>query len=285
MWFKYNNLMRILITGGNGNLATIVYNSLHCVHDIKNPNRNELNLLNANQVNSYLKNNHFDVLIHTAITGGRRTKEDDYSVFYNNLLMWENILVHANKFKLIINLDSAAIYDRSTDIFNRREDELHSIPIDYYGFSKYVIYKRSLEYKNICNFRIFNIFHSNEEPDRFIKKCILAKKTKSNITIFEDKYFDFVSEEDFITILNYYIMNHLRCVLPRTINVCYNDKYKLSTISKMVLGDDANVIINDSSCSKNYCGNNDELKKLNLNLNGLEKSILKMHDVLNLTNI
>lgn len=277
--------INVLVTGGNGNMAKIIYKHLHAKFIIEKPNKQELNLLDAGQLACYLKTRTFDVLIHTAITGGRRTKQDDYSVFYNNVLMWENILMHSNKFKLIINLDSAAIYDRQTDIMNRREHELYSVPTDYYGFSKYVIYQRSLDYKNIYNFRIFNIFHMNEEPDRFIKKCILAKKNKSNITIFEDKYFDFVSEEDFITILNYYIMNHLRCVLPRTINVCYSDKYKLSTISKMVLGDDANIIINDSSCSKNYCGNNDELKKLNLNLNGVEKSILKMNDDLNLTNM
>ena len=41
---------------------------------------------------------------------------------------------------MIINFDSAAIYDRTTDILERREEELLTIPTDYYGFSKYVIY-------------------------------------------------------------------------------------------------------------------------------------------------
>ena len=276
--------MRILITGGNGNIATLIYNNLSANHNIKNPSKDELNLLDHSNLNNYLKNHKFDILIHTAITGGRRTKQDDCSVFYNNVLMWENILMHANKFKLIINLDSAAIYDRGSDILNRREHELYSIPKDYYGFSKYVIYKRSLDYKNIYNFRIFNIFHQNEEPDRFIKKCILAKKNNSIITIFEDKYFDFVSEEDFIIILSYYIMHYFEYNLPKTINICYDDKYKLSTIAKMIVGGDTNIIVNDGCCSKNYCGNNDELKKLNLNLNGLEQSILKMYDVLTRAN-
>ena len=268
--------INVLITGGNGNIAKIIYKHLHTKCIIEKPNKKELNLLDECQLSSYLKTRTFDVLIHTAITGGRRTQSDDCSVFYNNVLMWENILMHANKFKLIINLDSAAIYDRQTDIMNRCEDELHSVPSDYYGFSKYVIYKRSLDYKNIYNFRIFNIFHQNEEPDRFIKKCIISKDNNIPVTIFEDKYFDFVSEEDFITILNHYL-NNIHCDLPKTINICYDVKYKLSDIAKIILENDSNLIILNDSCLKNYCGNNQELKKLNLKLKGMSNELLNTY--------
>ena len=104
--------------------------------------------------------NSFDVLIHTAITGGRRTKSENGDVIYNNLLMFENLVKFAHHFKLIINLDSGAIYDRATNIFCRKEDDIVSVPNDYYGFSKYLIYNRSLQYSNIINLRIFNLFHT-----------------------------------------------------------------------------------------------------------------------------
>ena len=39
---------------------------------------------------------------------------------------------------MIINFDSAAIYDRASDILNRKEEDLLTIPNDYYGFSKYI---------------------------------------------------------------------------------------------------------------------------------------------------
>jgi dTDP-4-dehydrorhamnose reductase len=130
---------------------------------------------------------------------------------------------------MIINFDSAAIYDRSTDILNRKEPELHTIPTDYYGFSKYNIFKRSLQYDNVYNFRVFNIFHVNEEPDRFIKSCFLAKKNGTNVTIFEDKFFDFVYEYDFVKIIKFYF-DHMnsQIYLQKTINICYEKKYKLS---------------------------------------------------------
>ena len=152
--------MRILITGGNGNIAKIIKNNLQTDYDISNPSRQELDILDINQLTDYLKNNHFDILIHTAILGGRRIKQDDYDTVYKNLLMFENLMKFVDQFKMIINFDSAAIYDRETDILNRKECELFTIPTDFYGFSKYIIYQRSLLYPNIYNFRIFNIFHS-----------------------------------------------------------------------------------------------------------------------------
>jgi hypothetical protein len=77
-----------------------------------------------------LNDNNFDILIHTAISGGRRTKEENGEVIYENLLMFENLMKFSDNFKLIINFDSGAIYDRSTDIYCKKEsEELNVIPI------------------------------------------------------------------------------------------------------------------------------------------------------------
>ena len=110
----------------------------------------------------YLQNKTFDVVIHTAIQGGRRTRPDTHEDVYNNMLMLENLLWFKDNFKMIINLDSAAIYNRAEDIFKRKESDIHSIPKDYYGFSKYMIYQRGLTCDNFFSLRIFNIFHEAE---------------------------------------------------------------------------------------------------------------------------
>jgi nucleoside-diphosphate-sugar epimerase len=250
--------MNIVITGGNGNIAKIIMKHLKNKYNIFNPSRNELNLLDRDMVNNYFNSNNFDILIHTAITGGRRTKDESYDVVYNNLLMFENILLHAHKFKLIINLDSGAIYDRSTNIMNRKETEIFTVPKDFYGFSKYIIYNRTLLYDNIINFRIFNIFHEFEENDRFIKRCYNAKLNDSVIDIYEDKYFDFFSEDNFIIVLEHYINNFI--FLPKTINLSYDIKYKLSDIAN-IIGCKYNIFKNSDN---NYCGDGYLLASLNL---------------------
>ena len=173
--------MYILITGGNGNLATILKTSLSNQHTIESPGRAEMNMLDMESMKQYLQNKTFDVVIHTAIQGGRRTRPDTHEDVYNNMLMLENLLWFKDNFKMIINLDSGAIYNRAEDIFERKETDIYSIPRDYYGFSKYMIYQRGLACDNFFNLRIFNIFHKTEEPDRFIARCVNIAKTFSAI--------------------------------------------------------------------------------------------------------
>ena len=268
-------MKKILITGGNGNIAKIIVRNLGENYKISNPSRNELNILEPQEIDEYLKNQNFDILVHTAIKGGRRTKEETGEVTHVNLIMFENLMIHAEKFKMIINLDSAAIYDRSTDIKNRSEDELYTIPSDYYGFSKYVIYQRSLAFPHLVNLRIFNIYHNEEEPDRFIKSCFLSKQNNSKITIFEDKYFDFFHEFDFAKVVDYYFKNvSILPNLPKTLNLCYKDKLKLSQIAKFIIGDENQIIINKTHSDNNYCGNPTLLFSLGLNINSNFKDSL-----------
>jgi dTDP-4-dehydrorhamnose reductase len=280
-------MVRILITGGNGNLSKIIKNHLSNEYEITSLSRNEIDISNYKEVEEYFsKNYNFDVLIHTAIIGGRRTKEENYDVVYKNLVMFENMIKFSHLFKLIINFDSGAIYDRETDIYNRSENDLLTIPKDYYGFSKYLIYKRSLSYDNVFNFRIFNIFHTSEESDRFIKSCFNSKLNNSSVKIFQDKYFDFMYEDDFIKILSHYINNYnsTNC-LVKTINLSYQQKYKLSDVAKMILRNDNIIEIVNPNLTNNYSGDSTELDKMNIHLDGLEKSLdiyeKKYNDVLN----
>jgi nucleoside-diphosphate-sugar epimerase len=266
--------MKILITGGNGNIATMIKKNFITDYDITALSRDSLNLLNFNQIKEYLEINSFDILIHTAISGGRRTKTENGDIVHNNLLMLENLLFFANKFKMILNFDSGAIYDRKTDILNRKENELLSVTSDYYGFSKYLIYQRSLLYSNMYNLRIFNIFHDNEEPDRFIKACKNAEKTNKELIINEDKYFDFMHELDFMKIIKYYLDNvDNQNKLEKTVNVCYEKKYKLSEIANLIISNKNNIKIILNS-DKNYTGNNELLQKYNIEFMTLEDRLL-----------
>jgi len=276
-----NSIIKILITGGNGNIANIIKNNFlnNNNYIVTSLGRNELNLLNYNDVNIFFENpsNNFDVLIHTAIIGGRRTTIENEKVTHDNLLMMENILKFQSIFKMIINLDSGAIYDRSTDILNRKENELYTIPNDFYGFSKYVIYQRSLLYNHMYNFRIFNIFHDREESDRFIKICFNAKYSdnKEYIHIYDDKYFDFFYKDDFTKLLEFYLLNiDNQNILHKTINLSYDEKYKLSDIAKLIV-DESQINIKNTNSINNYSGDGSLIKSFNLNLDGIRLSLKK----------
>ena len=272
--------MKILITGGNGNIAKIIKNNLtnnsyqNTQHTFNAPGRDKLNLLDANMVKYFMEHNDFDICFHTCILGGRRTKAEDYDVVYINLLMFENLMKYSHKFKMIFNMDSGAIYDRNTDILNRKEEEINTIPEDFYGFSKYIIHQRSLSHNNLYNLRIFNIFHPNEEDNRFIKLCF----SNSIMNIQDDKYFDFVYYLDFIKIIEYYVNNiDNQEILPKTINISYDKKYKLSEIARIISPNIklniSNENISNENSKNNYSGNPEKVNNFKLNFMGLENSI------------
>lgn len=277
-------MIKILITGGNGNISKIIKRNLSNKYDLYTPSHSELDILNFEDIKKYIEKTIPDIIIHTAILGGRRTKEETSDVFYKNIMMFENIIKCDFK-GMIINFDSAAIYDRKTDIFNRKENEINTIPLDYYGFSKYQIYKRSLQYNNIYNFRIFNIFHTREENDRFVKGCFLAKKNNTEFIINDDKYFDFVYEDDFVRIVDYYLENYNKTELIKTINICYEKKYKLSEIVKIIENvgkyKKINLKIINSDSKNNYCGDNTLLSEIKeIQLDGLKISLEKYYKFL-----
>ena len=322
--------IKVLITGGAGNLSKIILrnlgcggtrnkyefyagirsNTTHSVEDLAEVSNYakiiNLDLLKIAEIETTINKYQFDVLIHTAILGGRRTKAEDADVFYKNVLMFENILKFADKFKMILNFDSGAIYNRDSDIHQRKEDDLRTIPADFYGFSKYVIYKRGLQYDNVFNLRIFNIFHRDEEPDRFIKSCINAVANETVFEIFEDKVFDFFGEFDFAKVVHIYLNSvRVECpCLPKTLNLSYQDKWSLSSIASIVfhnMGDkhfnkfNELVVIKNklTNKTKNYCGCGELLthfaKSNGIVFDGLKDSIIyliyEMNELLCVKNI
>ena len=116
----------ILITGGNGNLAKMILTNLSSEFNITIITRADFDMIDGRAIERYLSDKHFDILVHTAIIGGRRTKEETGEVVYQNLLMFENLMKFAHKFDTIINFDSGAIYDREYDIYCRRRTKDHS---------------------------------------------------------------------------------------------------------------------------------------------------------------
>ena len=63
--------------------------------------------------------------------------------------------------------------------------------------------------------------------------------------------------------------------LPKTINISYQKKYKLSEIAELILGNKDLIQIGDDTLKNNYCGDGSLLNSLDIQLDGLEYSIKK----------
>lgn len=265
--------MNILFTGHKGFLGRELIPHLSKDHNILFP---EIDYTKSELVDSFIQNHKVDVILHAAIKGGRRIKKDSSDDFYTNILMFENLCKYGIK---LINFDSGASFDRRRSIHKVSESELgECIPIDYYGLSKYLTAQKCGFCEHTYNLRFFNVFGPKETDDRFTKVNLYNYINKKEIVVFKDKYMDFFYIEDTKKVLDLYLK---RNDLPKDINLVYNQKTTLSDVANMMNNLSSHKVpikILDSSQDSSYCGNGSILKSLNLNLNGLEKSLKDYHE-------
>ena len=251
--------MRILITGGGGYIAKSIYTELKDDYSITNPNRQELDLICKNSIESFFnKHGYFDVVIHTAIKGGSRLSVDDWSVLDANLSMYYNLCSKERYFNKFINIGSGA--------------EIYS-PDTPYGLSKKAIAK-SIESKSnkYVSLRVFGIFDENELDTRFIKANIKRAINAEPLEVYEDKYMDFFYMKDFIKVIKDVLNSKNR---QKEINCVYKEKYKLSEVAAIInhtCGEQSQVRIFENA-KNDYVG---EYNLTNMSLLELEESISRV---------
>ena len=267
--------MDILVTGSNGFLAKNIVSKLKKYNFIT-VSRNELDLTNKIQVDNFFQKNFFDVVINTAIVGGRRSIEDSKDIFYDNVLISMNIAENRASYKKLIHFGSGAELDRTKEI-TKNSNIFDSLPTDVYGLSKNIIARLFENYDNFYNLRLFNVFADNEEKNRMIANNVNNYINHSPITIHQDRYMDFIYIDDFLKILEIYLNNQ---DLPNTIDCVYENKYKLSDIAN-IINNLSNYKVDINILNKNfgssYCGKNIDL---GLAFDGLEYGIEEIYRII-----
>jgi GDP-L-fucose synthase len=269
--------MNILITGGNGFLG----NELRAIqnHNLFIINRQMLDLTKYDEVSKFIEDNRIEAILHCAIKGGRRIKEDSAIDYYDNIIMFENLVSHINKLKIFINYDSAASYNRKHTIDGVTEKEFGKyIPSDFYGSSKYTVAKRAIQTEKCYNLRIFNCFGLNETPERMIKANILRYINKEPMIIHTNKIMDFFYIDDLVKITQFYLDN-LQFNLAKDLNLCYSNKASLYDVAVIINNLDnhkVDIEVQNNITDFNYYGNSEFIDSLPINLSGLQYGITYM---------
>lgn len=183
--------MKILITGGNGYIAKSIYNNLKSIYDITLITRKECELTNFLSVNSFFQDKYFDVIIHCAVDGGSRLKEDNINVLDNNLKMYYNLLEQRTHYGKFIHFGSGA--------------QFRSEPGPY-GISKSIIADSMVNKEHFYNIIVYAIFDENELDTRFIKANIKKYINKESMIIHNDKVMTFFYMKDLVTLVNHIIL-------------------------------------------------------------------------------
>ena len=272
---------KILITGGNGYIGNNIYNALKKLnYTVLCPSKQQLNMIDINNVTDYFNTHNPNIIIHSASCGGHRNFNDDYTTYINNILMFENLMKVTTDNNHIIFYTSAADFDRRNNIHRIvEEDVIKYYPLDPYGLSKNIIVRRILQQyqnKKIHILRLFAIFNEFEIDSRFIKASIHNIKNKIPIQIHQNKEMDFVYIDDLISITLYIIQN-IKLINNLHLNICYNKKTTLTDIADIIRNYtyklEPKTIILNNTIANSYSGNSDKLKTLNIPFIGLEEGI------------
>lgn len=255
--------MKILITGTSGFIGRNLQEKWAGKYDIYCPKRNELNLLDMEKVEKYIRKNQFDIVIHAANTNNtRNTSTTDYDSLNGNLRMFFNLERCRDYYGRMYYFGSGAEYDMQHYIPDMKEDYfgIH-VPSDPYGFSKYIMSRMCDQSENIYDLRLFGVYGKYEEWERrFISNAICRALKGKDITLHQNVYFDYLWVEDLCGIMEWFVENRPE---HHHYNVCRGSRialYSLAELVREILNKDCRIMVEQTGWKPEYTGNNERLK-------------------------
>ena len=256
---------KILITGGDGFIARSLKENYHDKYSVTCLGRKDLDLLNSDYVLNFLRNNKFDVVIHTATYDAvpRFSTKDAKLVLENNLKMFLNIARSSDHYDKMIYYGSGAVFGRENWTPKMKEvDYDNHLPADQYGLSKYIMNAYSLNNEKIHNLRLFGVFGEYDDwRYRFISTSCCKAIFDLPITFRKNVFFDFLYIKDLVRITEWFINNQSSY---RTYNVCSGKTIDYLTLANKInklSGKNLPIRAMQPGLGVEYSGNNDRLVK------------------------
>jgi nucleoside-diphosphate-sugar epimerase len=255
----------IFITGGRGfigrNLTEVLEKN---GYKVLAPSSSELNILDEQAVDAFMRRQPVDSIIHAANKGGGRDTMEMKDVVHSNLRMFFNIIKHAEKVEKIIHFGSGAEYGKHKPIVKVEEDEADMVlPIDDYGFyksvcSRYINQAR----KNVINMRIFACYGKYEDYRyKFISNSIVKNLLGMPINIRQNVLFDYVYVDDLMKMV-------LWAIASKTDHHVYNitrgegiDLFSLAVIVNSVTKRQTDIIVDTPGLNLEYTSSNSRILK------------------------
>jgi GDP-L-fucose synthase len=255
----------IFLTGGAGFVGRILSEQLSDKYNLYAPSHGELELEDTDAVEDYIKSHDFDTVIHAANWGGTRKKSENLeNNVEKNLKFFFNIVRCKKHFKKLIHLGSGAEYDKLNYLPKMKETYFDThVPVDSYGFYKYVCSKYIEKMDDAVVLRIFGCYGKYEDYEiRFISNAICKAIFNLPITITnKNVFFDYLHVDDLARIIEHFIENNGK---HKFYNVTPDKSIDLLTIArkvKEVSREDMCIIVKNEGLNPEYSGDNTRLRE------------------------
>lgn len=272
--------MNILLTGGSGFIGRNLREGLSGSYQIFVPSHRELDLLESNQLTTYVKQHQIDTIIHSAVYSALADGRDAGMV--SDLRMFAQLVQVAPRMKKIIYFGSGAEYGKQRDLVKVSESDWGShIPEDAYGIAKYMMQSVTRREPQLLNLRPFGIYGPYEDyRSKFISNAIVKHLLHLPIVIKQNVIFDYLDVADLGNIVDHFLTNDHKFA---DYNVTPTQATSLVEIAQMInlVGKrDAPIQVLTPGLNYQYTGDNTRLlsEMPNFRFRPLEQSIKELYN-------
>jgi nucleoside-diphosphate-sugar epimerase len=251
----------LFVTGGTGFIGRNIVEYFRDTVTILAPTHAQLDLLSQDAVDTFFKEQEIDYVIHCANIGGnRKCPGPDDSVARNTRIFF-NLIGNSRHFERFIHFGSGAEYDKRRSLLRIPETSFgERIPVDDYGFSKYLISKYIERSENSVCLRLFGVFGKYEDYEyKFISNALVKNLLRMPVHIRQNVNFDWLYINDLMKIVEHFIDHDSPY---RAYNITPGRPLDLVTITEMINKNSAfpsGIVVETRGLNNEYSGNNDLL--------------------------
>jgi GDP-L-fucose synthase len=219
---------RILLTGAGprGFVGRNLKEAFKEKFELYTPGSKELNLCDYEAAARYIDKHKIDTVIHASSSFD--------NVLDSDLRMYFNLEKLSHDMDKMIYFGSGAEFDKRFDIVMASENDIGKrIPVDGYGFAKYIMTTHARLSKNVYCLRLFGIFGKYEDwTYKFISNICCKAAFDLPLTIRRECKFDYIYIDDLPNVVEWFLENEPEY---HDYNFTYGSPVLLSELAGMVL--------------------------------------------------
>ena len=278
----------IIGAGPNGVTGNLFKEKLKNKFNVLAPSSKELDLTNDSAVDKFFNENEIDYVVHCATFRPLHNTTAHFvdDILESNLRMYFSLARQSYKYKKMIYFGSGAEYNKTNAIVNAREEDIgRTIPIEPYGFGKYIMNEHCRHSENIVNFRLFGTINPLERCTKNVISNMCAKAIiGTDINLKRDCRFSFIDMADVLLLVETALQSN---IIRHDYNITDGRTYLLSEIACIVSsisGKNISVKFQYEGLNREYTGSNLRILSVvneRFRFSNIEDSIKRVYDYYN----